>query len=51
MPINKATHLLEKHSPLHNRFPIRWEKALQEADDLMKERYIKDKLVKQFKNI
>jgi hypothetical protein len=44
-PIDKASQWLGKKSPLHNRFKIPHEKALEEAAELMKERFIKDKLV------
>jgi hypothetical protein len=45
-PINKMMNFLGKKSPLHNKFPIPWEQALIEADELMKEKYIKDCIVK-----
>jgi len=48
LPINKTSHFFEKISPLHNRFPIPYEEALVEADELMKERYIKDFLSRQY---
>jgi hypothetical protein len=48
-PIDKLMNFLGKKSPLHNRFPIPWKKALEEARDLMKERYIKDKIVTEMK--
>ena len=48
-PINWASHLFEKISPLHNRFPIPYNDALREADELMKERFIKDRLIQEMK--
>jgi hypothetical protein len=43
-PIDKVSQWLGLKSPLHNRFPIQYQKAKEEAIELMKERYIKDKL-------
>jgi hypothetical protein len=40
---------LGKKSPLHNKFPIPWKEAEQEAMDLMQERYVKDKIAKMIK--
>jgi hypothetical protein len=51
LPINKASHFFEKISPLHNRFPIPYEKALEEADELMQERFIKDKLTQELQGL
>ncbi len=45
-PIDYANRLLVK-SPLHSRFPIPYEKANEEAIELMKIRHIKQKLVAQ----
>ncbi len=42
-PIDHANNLLRK-SPLHNRFPIPWEEAKIEAEEIMKERFLKDKI-------
>jgi hypothetical protein len=39
-PIVKANKLLVK-SPFHNKHPIPWEKANEEAEILMRERYVK----------
>lgn len=47
IPINKASHWFDK-GPLFNRFVIPYEDALREADDLMRERFIKDKIAKVF---
>ena len=44
-PIDVINRLFVK-SPLHNRYPIPWEKASQEAEELMKERFIKSNIVK-----
>jgi hypothetical protein len=49
MPINRASHWFEKRSPLHNRFVIPYEDALREADELMRERHIKDRLTNEYK--
>jgi hypothetical protein len=45
-PINKASHWFDK-SPLFNRFVIPYEDALREADELMKERFVKDTIAKE----
>jgi len=45
IPIDKAMLLLAKKSKLHNKFKIPYEKAELEAQELMKERFIKDKIV------
>jgi hypothetical protein len=50
LPINKTSHLLEKISPLHNRFPIPYVDAIREAEELMQERYIKDLLTSELEN-
>ena len=47
LPINKATHLLVSKSRLHNKFQISYLDAHKEADDLMKERFIKDRLTQE----
>lgn len=49
IPINKASHFFEK-SPLHDRFPIPYEQAAIEADELMRERYIKDIMTQEMMN-
>jgi hypothetical protein len=46
LPIDKMMSFLGKKSPLHNKFPIPWKEAEQEAMDLMQERYVKDKIAK-----
>lgn len=45
-PIDKAMQFLGLKSPLHNRFKIPHEEALKEAIELMKEKHIKDEVVK-----
>jgi hypothetical protein len=45
-PINKASHWFDKF-PLFNRFVIPYEDALREADELMRERYIKDRIAQE----
>jgi hypothetical protein len=45
LPINKASHWFDR-SPLFNRFAIPYEEAMREADELMRERHIRDKLAK-----
>jgi hypothetical protein len=50
LPINKASHVFERISPLHNKFPIRYQDATREADELMQERYIKDCLTRELAN-
>jgi hypothetical protein len=44
-PIDKAMRWLAKISPLHGKFPIAYEAAEREAQELMKERYIKDRIM------
>jgi hypothetical protein len=44
-PVVFANKLLVK-SKLHNRFPIPWEDADREMGELMKERFVKDKILK-----
>ncbi len=46
-PINKASHFLVEKSKLHNKFKIPYIEAHKEADDLMKERFVKDKLTQE----
>ncbi|MBN2157606.1 MAG: hypothetical protein JW776_16280 [Candidatus Lokiarchaeota archaeon] len=46
-PIFKISNWFVKKSPFHNRFPIPYKKAQEEAFELMKIRHIKDKLVMQ----
>jgi hypothetical protein len=36
---------LAHKSPLHGKFPIEYEAAEKEAQELMRERYIKDQIV------
>lgn len=45
-PIVYVNKLMIK-SKLHNKFPIPWEEADREADELMKERFIRDKRMQQ----
>jgi hypothetical protein len=44
-PIDKAMRWLAHKSPLHGKFPIEYEAAEKEAQELMRERYIKDQIV------
>ncbi len=44
-PIDKAMSWLAKKSKLHNRFVIPYEDAEREAQELMQEKFIIDKLV------
>ncbi|MHA1110952.1 MAG: hypothetical protein ACTSRE_07595 [Promethearchaeota archaeon] len=46
-PIFKISKWFVKKSPFHNRFPIPYEEAQDEANELMKIRHIKDKIVKE----
>lgn len=43
-PIDWANRGIIKYSKLHNRFPIPWKIADKEAEDLMKEAFVKEKL-------
>jgi hypothetical protein len=43
IPIDRANKTL-KNSKLHNRFPIPYEDARREAEEIMKEKFIKDKI-------
>jgi hypothetical protein len=47
MPILKMTLFLGTKSPLFNKFPIPYEKALEESIELMRRRHVKDMLVKE----
>ncbi|HME52612.1 MAG TPA: hypothetical protein VKM55_10365 [Candidatus Lokiarchaeia archaeon] len=51
MPILKSTLLLVRHSPLHNKFPIPYEKAMEEAAQLMRVRHVKDKIITELKTL
>jgi hypothetical protein len=51
LPIDKAMRWLGLKSKLHNKFPIPWQLAEKEAQDLMKEKFIKDKIVKILKKV
>nr|MDO8115128.1 hypothetical protein [Candidatus Sigynarchaeota archaeon] len=49
MPILRMTLFLGTRSPLHDKFPIPFERAQQEAVELMQLRHIKDTIVKEIK--